>query len=406
MMKNSTVNRWSVVIAGVSILMCLGVVYSWGVFLLPIDRDMGWGRAKISFAVSVLMLVFSVFMVIGGLLEKKIGPRKTAGIGGILVGLGWVLASFSHTPLGLYLCYGVIAGIGTGLSYMPSIANGIKWFPEKKGLVTGIIVFGFGFGTAFLSPLITNLINTYGWRTTMMICGIVFGLIIILSAQFLRTPPVSDTANDGNTINDIPFSPIEMIKTNYFRIMFLTYCISMIAGMMTIGHLIAFITDKGFNAMQGALALTILSIFNGAGRILFGYTSDIWGGKKILVLLFALIGSAMFALYHADVLPAIYALSATIGLCFGGFLAVYPVLTAEYFGQRDFAVNYGLIFIGYGIGCFFGPVIGGLVHDITKSYLVAFYSAGAIALAGGFLIYHLLQKPSSKTNFHENTFGN
>lgn len=405
MIKNPTMNRWSVVIAGVSILMCLGVVYSWGVFLLPIDRDMGWGRAKISFAVSVLMLVFSVFMAIGGLLEKKIGPRKTACIGGLLVGTGWILASFSHTPLELYLFYGVIAGIGTGLSYMPSISNGIKWFPDKKGFITGIIVFGFGFGTAFLSPVITNLIDAYGWRTSMKICGVIFGLIIIFSAQFLKNPPLTEKNTDGSSTDNALFSSIEMIKTNSFRIMFLTYCISMIAGMMTIGHLIAFITDKGFNALHGALALTILSVFNGIGRILFGYTSDIWGYKKTLLLLFTFIGSAMFVLYHANLLPAIYAISAIIGLCFGGFLAVYPALTAEYFGQRDFAVNYGLIFIGYGIGCFLGPVIGGLVHDITKSYFVAFYFAGTIALAGGFLIHYLLKKPIPKTNFQEKTIA-
>lgn len=395
-MRNSTINRWSVVAGGVSILMCLGVAYSWGVFLLPIDQEMGWGRAKISFAVSVLLLVFSVFMVIGGLLEKKIGPRKTAGIGGMLVGLGWLLASFSRTPLELYLYYGVIAGIGTGLSYIPSIASGIKWFPEKKGLVTGIIVFGFGFGTAFLSPLITNLINAYGWRTTMAACGIVFALIITLAAQFLKTPPIPDSVKSEGAVNDAAFSPTEMLKTNSFKIIFSTYFISMIAGMMTIGHLIAFITDKGFNAMQGALALTILSIFNGLGRIASGYASDFLGGKKTLVLLFAFIGLAMLALHHSGALSVIYVLSALIGLCFGGFLAVYPALTAEYFGRRDFAVNYGLIFIGYGIGCFFGPLIGGLVHDTTKSYLAAFYFAGGVALIGSLLIYLFLKKPDIK----------
>lgn len=391
-MNSFSINRWSVVIAGVVILMCLGVAYSWGVFLLPIERDMGWGRAKISFAVSVLLLVFSIFMVIGGLLEKKIGPCKTACLGGILVGLGWIMASFAHSPFVLSLCYGVIAGMGTGLSYMPSISSGVKWFPDKKGLVTGIIVFGFGFGTAFLSPLITKLINLYGWRITMRACGIAFGLIITLAAQLLKIPSISDNTKNVNQNNEDAFSPIEMLKTNSFKIMFLTYLISMIAGMMTIGHLVAFIVDKKFNAMQGALALTILSVFNGVGRITFGYASDIWGGKKVLILLFALIGLSMFALYHCGSLPVIYVFSALIGLCFGGFLALYPVLTLEYFGQRDFAINYGLIFVGYGVGCFLGPLIGGWVYDMTKSYLTAFYFAGTLALAGCVMVC-LLRKP-------------
>ncbi len=386
-------NRWSVVIAGVVILMCLGVAYSWGVFLLPIDRETGWGRAKISFAVSVLLLVFSVFMAIGGFLEKKIGPGKTACIGGALVGIGWFLSSFAQSPFVLYLCYGVIAGIGTGLSYMPSISSGIKWFPNKKGLVTGIIVFGFGFGTAFLSPLITKLINCYGWRTTMMGCGIVFGLIIVTAANFLKAPSISTSTKDGNLREESTSLFIKILKANSFRIMFLTYLIAMIAGMMTIAHLVAFIIDKNFNAMQGVLALTILSIFNGIGRIVFGYASDILGGRKILILLFMLASLVMFALSQAGSLPVIYVLSSVVGLCFGGFLAVYPVLTAEYFGQRDFAINYGFIFIGYGIGCFCGPLIGGWVHDITKNYLAAFYFAGGLTLFGSFIIYLFLKKP-------------
>lgn len=393
MRNNPMINRWSVIVAGVVIMLCLGVAYSWGVFLLPIDREMGWGRAKISFAVSVLLLVFSVFMVLGGLLEKKIGPRKTACIGGILVGLGWLLASFSATPRGLYLGYGIIAGIGTGLSYMPSISCGIKCFPEKKGLVTGIILFGFGLGTAFLSPLITKLINIYGWRIAMAFCGIFLGLIISLAAQFLKAPSVPESVKAGSAIDEVEFSSMEMLKTDSFWIMFLTYFISMIAGMMTIGHLIAFIIDKGFNAMQGAMALTILSIFNGVGRIIFGYAYDFWGGKKALVLLFALIGLAMFTLYHSGAIAVIYLLSALIGLCFGGFLSVYPALTAEYFGRRNFAVNYGLIFIGYGIGCFCGPLFGGWAHDIGKTYMVAFYFAGGMALIGGVLIHLLLRAP-------------
>jgi MFS transporter, OFA family, oxalate/formate antiporter len=290
---------------------------------------------------------------------------------------------------------------------MPSISSGIRWFPDKKGLVTGIIIFGFGFGTAFLSPILTRLINMYGWRSTMIFCGITFGIIINLAARFLRTPAISNSEKDSgrNDKDEKVFSPSEMLKTGTFKIMFLTYFMSMIAGMMTIGHLIAFIADKNFNAMQGAFALTVLSIFNGIGRVVFGHASDIWGGKKILILLFTLIGSAMFALYHSGTLPVIYALSMVIGLCFGGFLAVYPALTAEYFGCRDFCVNYGLIFIGYGSGCFLGPLIAGWVHDLTNSYMAAFYFAGALAFIGGVLIYFSLKRYHHETKIMGSTCG-
>lgn len=377
--------------------MCLGVAYSWGVFLVPIDQDMGWGRAKISFAVSVLLLVFSLFMAIGGFCERKIGPRYTASLGGLLVGLGWVSASFAHSPLGLYICYGVLAGVGTGLSYMPSISTGIKWFPERKGLVTGIIIFGFGFGTAFLSPLITHIIRIYGWRATMMSCGFVFWVVIITAAQFLKNPVFPANPSDNAGANkERSFSPKEMLGTGSFKIMFATYFVAMVAGMMTISHLVAFAQDRNFTAMQGALALTILSVFNGAGRVFFGYISDLWSGRRVLILLFTLIGFAMFSLYHANSMLLIYLISGVIGLCFGGFLAVYPPLTADFFGHRDFAVNYGLVFIGYGSGCFLGPLIGGIVHDLTKNYSMAFYSAGCLAMIGGMAIFFFLKTPAAK----------
>ncbi len=393
-LKKDIMERVLVVIAGVMILMCLGVAYSWGVFLLPIDADMGWGRAQISFAVSVLLLVFSLFMAVGGLMEKRFGPAKTACIGGVLVGLGWIMASFSASPLHLYVSYGLFAGIGTGLCYMPSISSGIRSFPEKKGLITGIIVFGFGFGTAFLSPVLTHVITIYGWRTAMFACGTVFTAVILLAAQFLKVSAPSDMQSIGAAeTKDHCFSPLRMIKTLEFKIMFSTYLLSMLAGMMVIAHLIAFTADKGFGPMQGAFALTALAVFNGLGRILFGYASDVWGGRRILILLFMVISAAMFAIYHSAGLPALYFLSMTVGLCFGGFLAVYPALTADYFGCRDFSINYGLVFIGYGSGCFVGPLIGGWVHDLSGSYSTAFYFAGALALLGGMLTYFFMKKP-------------
>jgi len=385
-------NRWIVVLASIIILMCLGVAYSWGVFMVPIDHDLGWGRTSLSVAVSVLLFVFSVFMSIGGLCEKKYGPRMTASLGGLCVGAGWIAASWAASPLWLYVSYGAVAGIGTGLSYMPAISSGIKWFPEKKGLITGLIVFGFGFGTAFLSPLATHLIGQYGWRTTMMLYGLALGAIIITAAQFLKTPALSASAesqaHDAQARN---YRPAQMIKTNTFKIMFVTYFLAMIAGMMTIGHLSAFAMDKHFTAMQAALALTILAVFNGLGRILFGSFSDTVGSRKALVLLFALIGGAMFLLPYANTLLLIYTFAGIIGLCFGGFLAVYPPLTADCFGARDFSVNYGLVFLGYGGGCFLGPLLGGYIYDMTQNYFMAFNLAGLLAFAGAALVFFCLK---------------
>jgi len=387
--------KYIVVIAGIMIMLCLGVAYSWGVFLLPIEKDLGWGRVQISLAISILLLVFSAFMSIGGICEKKYGPRITATIGGIMVALGWIGASFSQSPIWLYIFYGVLGGIGTGLGYIPSISCGIKWFPEKKGLVTGIIIFGFGFGAAFLSPVMTHFINLYGWRTTMFFCGLIFGALIISFAQFLKAPVEKATTSSAEeTKEEVSYSPKEMIKTFSFKILFFTYFISMVAGMMTIGHVVAFALGNGLTAIQGAFALTILSIFNGLGRVLTGYLTDIWGGKKTLALLFLMISCGMFIFFQASGMLTFYILSAFIGLCFGGFLAVYPPLTADYYGKQNFSINYGLVFIGYGSGCFLGPLLGGWVYDLFNSYRLAFHSSGLLALLGSLIVWFLLKNPN------------
>ncbi|MBD3245823.1 MAG: MFS transporter [Candidatus Omnitrophica bacterium] len=389
--------KYMVIVSGVMIMLCLGVAYSWGVFLLPIEQDLGWGRAQISLAVSILLLVFSAFMSIGGICEKKYGPRLTATIGGLFVAAGWIGASFSQSPLWLYSFYGILGGIGTGLGYIPSVSCGIKWFPGKKGLVTGIIIFGFGFGAAFLSPVMSHLINIYGWRTTMLFSGAAFGAVITLFAQFLSAPLCELTAGKaGQQTPERSYSPKEMLRTCSFRVLFVTYFLAMVAGMMTIGHVVAFARGQGLSAIQGAFALTILSVFNGLGRVITGYLSDLWGGHKTLVLLFFMIGGGMFLLVHAGGIVSLYLLAAFIGLCFGGFLAVYPPLTADYYGKQNFSINYGLVFIGYGSGCFLGPVLGGLVFDFFHSYRFAFYSSGALALLGGAVVWFLLKNPSEK----------
>ncbi|MBU1524199.1 MAG: OFA family MFS transporter [Candidatus Omnitrophica bacterium] len=393
-------HRWLVVIGGVLIIMCLGVAYAWGVFLMPIAKEFGWGRGETSLAVSILLLVFSVFMVVGGILEKKYGPRITASAGGVFVCLGWVLAYWTNSLWWLYLSYGVLAGIGTGLGYLPAISTGIKWFPDKRGLVTGIIIFGFGFGAAFLTPLAVRFIELYGWRTTMLIYGAGFGVIIIGAAQLLKTPPANwrppgwaAQKETGFKIIANDFSPRQMLKTTTFRLMFVTYFIAMVAGMMAVGHISAFANDAGYTLIQAAFTITVLAIANGLGRIVFGALSDKIGRTNTLGVLFLLMALGMILLPYMTILFALYTAAGIVGFCFGGFLAVYPAATGDFFGIKDFGTNYGLVFIGYGAGCFAGPWLGGVVYDITGSYSVAFIAAGILSLCGGIITLLFLKPP-------------
>ena len=403
MTEEKPAHRWLVVIGGLLIIMCLGVAYSWGVFLMPIASEFGWGRGETSLAMSILLLVFSVFMVIGGMCEKRYGPKVTATLGGIFVCLGWVLAYFTESLLWLYITYGMLAGIGTGLGYLPSISTGVKWFPDKRGLVTGIVIFGFGFGSAFLAPLAVRFIEVYGWRMTMLIYGAGFGAIIIGAAQLLKAPPENwkpsgwippQNARIKVTAHD--FSPMEMLKTSTFKLLFATYFLSMVAGMMTIGHIVAFAGDIGYTKMQSAFVLTVLAIANGFGRIIFGAISDKMGRANTLTFIFGLIGVSMLLLYHMTTLFALYMIAGIIGLCFGGFLTVYASTTADFFGTKNFGTNYGLVFLSYGAGCFAGPWIGGMVYDARGGYFLAFTIAGILALVAGAATY-LLSSPYKRS---------
>ncbi len=379
-------NRYSgqvAVMAGILIMICLGTAYAWGVFMIPIDAEMGWGRASISFAVSVLLLVFSVFMFIAGILEKKIGAFRTSALGGLLVGLGWISASFAQSPAWLNATYGVMTGIGTGLCYMISVSTGIKWFPERKGMVTGLIVFGFGFGTAFLSPLVTYSIDSLGWRGAMQMFGAVFMLVIVAMSFLLKRPEGVSTASDGKAGLD---KALKIVRSGKFKVLFISYLLAMVAGMMAIGHIAAFAMGEGFSPIQAAFALTVMSLFNGIGRISFGAISDKAGVKPTLVMLFFSIAVSVLMLLFASSLSAIYLVSGLIGLFFGGFLAVYPPATLTSFGSNDFSISYGLVFIGYGLGCFIGPLAAGYIFDITAGYDVAFFLGSVSALLGGVLV--------------------
>jgi len=398
-------HRWLVVIGGVLIIMCLGVAYAWGVFLMPIAKEFGWGRGETSLAVSILLLVFSVFMVIGGMCEKRYGPRVTATLGGIFVSLGWVLAYFTQSLWWLYISYGLLAGIGTGLSYLPAISTGVKWFPDKRGLITGIVIFGFGFGAAFLAPLAARFIELYDWRITMLIYGVGFGAIIVGAAQLLKTPPrdwqppgLAAQKRDGLKVVSNDFSPCQMLKTTTFKLIFISYFTAMVAGMMAIGHISAFANDAGYTSIQAAFTITVLAITNGLGRIIFGALSDKIGRKSVIVVLFLVMAIGMILLPYMTILFALYVAAGVIGLCFGGFLAVYPAATGDFFGTKDFGTNYGLVFLGYGVGCFVGPLIGGIVYDVTGSYSVAFIAAGILALCGGGIVALFLKPPNFQSN--------
>lgn len=379
--------RWTIVVGAIIIQICLGAVYAFSVLVPPLEGEFHWSRIETSPAFTIALLVFALSMIPAGKLQDKRGPRLVAALGGILLGLSMILSSFTNSLTWLYISYGLIGGLGIGFAYGAPIATCVKWFPDKRGLITGLAVFGFGAGSIIFAPLWTFLIEATDWRITFLITGILFLLLILPSAQILKNPPQGfrpanwkPTAK-AQSIKD--FSPSEMLKTITFFLIWASYWFGTTAGLMVIGHAkTASMELAGLDGVQASLVVSLLGLFNASGRILWGFLGDKYGREKILSLIFAVCCGALFiasSIYEAVVFVLGIIL---VGLSFGGFLAIYPALTSDYYGTKNLGVNYGIIFTAYGAGGILGPIMAGYFRTYANSYVPSFYVAGTLALIG------------------------
>ncbi|MGC8817361.1 MAG: L-lactate MFS transporter [Candidatus Hadarchaeum sp.] len=368
---------------GFAINLTLGVVYAWSVFLKPLMGEFGWTAAETSLAFTILLLTFAFVMIPAGRLNDKIGPRKVASAGGLLLGLGFFLTSFTSSLPWLYLTYGFIAGAGVALAYVTPIATCVKWFPDKKGLITGIIICGFGLSSAFLAPLATYLISTIGWKTAFQLLGITFLVVAVGGAQGLRVPPPGWCPEGWKATGQAKAAPVQeynwqqMLRTKKFWMIWVMYTFGTTSGLGVIGHVAKFAQETGMDALTASLAVSVLAIFNGLGRISWGGISDRIGWPKAMTIMFIIQAAVMFFLIGATGV-ALFIAVAVVGFCFGGNLSMFPSATADLFGTKYYGINYGFVFTAYGIGGVLGPYLSGYLFDLTKSYLWAFQIAGIL----------------------------
>jgi len=387
MREEKPFNRWLIVIAAIVIQMCLGAVYAFSVLVPPLESEFGWQRIETSPAFTIALLVFALSMIPAGRLQDKKGPRLIATAGGILLGLGMLLSSFTSSLLWLYVSYGIVGGLGLGLAYVTPITTCAKWFPDKKGLITGLAVFGFGAGSIVFAPLWTFLISAIEWRTTFLATGILFTALVVPSAQILRNPPQGYKPTNWNPppskkkVED--YGPSMMLKTIPFYMIWVSYWFGTTAGLMVIGHAKqAAIEVALLDPIQASLVVSILGLFNAFGRVLWGFAGDRYGREKILTLLFALCSIALFMM--ALIPGAISFVTGVIlvGLSFGGFLALYPAVTSDYYGTKNLGVNYGIVFTAYGAGAVLGPIMAAYFKTFSGTYIPSFLVAGGLAFVG------------------------
>jgi OFA family oxalate/formate antiporter-like MFS transporter len=407
MIRISEENRWVVVIGAVLIQLCLGAIYAWSVFTEPLKSE-GWSGAQTQAVFSAGLASFAIVMVLAGRLLTKWGPRRVAMAGGVVLGLGYMLAGIAGGTdfFRLLVFIGLIGGSGIGLAYVVPIAVGIRWFPDKKGLISGLAVAGFGFGATLWVKLAGSwgdLIADVGLSKTLTIYGAVFLVVVLVGGLWMLFPPEGykpagwnpARTEGGSHVEGVDLDSSAMLRTPQFYMILLTFAVGAGAGLMSIGLMKLFpkpeLMKSGLDqAAASAVAGTAMAVFfalaNGLGRIAWGAISDRAGRRRSIIIMMATQGVFVFAFRYMAGNPALlYLGAALIGFNFGGNFALFPTITADTFGTRHVGQNYGWVFLAYGVGGIFGPMLGGRLGDLDN-FSLAFSICGLLCLAGALLI--------------------
>ncbi len=432
--------RWMFVVLGFIINLCLGSIYAYAVFGTQLAKEWGFGpdavtkiqaagdifKQQIPFG--VFLLFFAILFLFSGQLLAKLGPKKQGIIGGIVVALGWILASFvakwSHSVPLFVLAYGVIGGAGVGISYIVPIQAATRWFPDKKGLATGLALAGFG-GSPFISTYLGQKLITMHTPNqlfdALLYLGIVFLVVILVSAWFMKFPEAgwkpagwTPKAAPAAATSTQDLDRKDIIKTRRFWILFACYTIGTLAGLMAIGiyksvyglPMIA-LTISTAALSTAVIVQFILAPFNAGGRPLLGWVTDKLGPRIAAMITFAIIivasilmitmrGSSTPSTAHQAMYFVAFCLF-YLGL--GGWLAIAPTATAQYFGVKNSARNYGVVFLAYGVGglvATFVAAYSGKIFKGSGGMIDAFIPVVILAGLGLVMAFFFMKPPKPK----------
>jgi MFS transporter, OFA family, oxalate/formate antiporter len=402
--------RWIYVLVGLTMNLCLGAVYAYSIFKPAVEKVFKVTAFEGNLPFMTFLLFFAITMFFGGKIMEKLGPRKLALVGGIIVGLGWFLSSFATNIWMLVFTYGVIAGSGVGLAYGCPVAMGARWFPDRKGLAVGLMLAGFG-GSALITGKIASVLIgdikalpaeqlAVSLPTTFRYFGIAFAAILVLLSMPFRFPTVgwkpAGWAPKAGTTAAADFTAAEMVKTSTFWGLFISFLIGSLSGLMAIGMSKSVGADVIKIAGETATMLVgVFAIFNALGRPLFGFLTDKVGPRiAALINLVIILAVSLLMLTAGEGSTALYVAS-FIGfwLCLGGWLAIAPTATAAFFGMKNYTRNYGTVFFAYGLGAILGGIISGKAKDVFGSYTFAFYPTAGLAVVGLVLVVLFLKAP-------------
>ena len=388
-----------ILITGTLLNFFIGVLYAWGELkksLMTRAENGGWewSSTQAGFPYTLAIVCFAIAVVIGGRIQDKIGPRWVLTTGGFMVGLGLILSGLvGNNPFGVTLCFGVITGFGTGLCYSSVTPPALKWFhPSQKGMVNGFTVGGFGFAPILYAPLVSFLIRFYSSNSadltasiekTFLTLGISIILISVTVAQFIKNPPSGYTPLvPENCKKRIPMPTVDitwrdMIKTKTFMLMSIMFLFSATVGLMLIGN-ISKIAQVQVGLQNTAILLSLMAFVNGLGRLCGGILSDRVGRSKTLFIVLSIQMINMLGFLFYNNLPLLVLGVIIAGSCYGTFLSVFPSITGDQFGLKNFGVNYGIMLMFWGLAGVVAPLFADFMFDIHQNFRITYIACAAI----------------------------
>ncbi len=388
-----------ILIAGVCINLCMGVLYAWSVFSKALV-GLGWSNADASLPYTVAVGVFASTVLISGILQDRMGPRRLVILGTLLVGSGLIASSFATTAPMLIFTFGGMVGAGIGFGYACLSPTAMKWFhPSKKGMVNGLIAGGFGMAPLYLAPTTSALIENMGISNAFLFLGASV-LIVALPLAFTIVTPSADykpavpakLKNAAKTVTSAPvdFTWRQMLKTRQFYMLWVMFALSSSAGLMLIGNMMNIAAIQG-NITSAAYLVSVLALFNTGGRIIMGMLSDKIGRIRTLLLVLVLQAVNLLAFPMLTTEIGFVLGAAVAGISYGALLSVFPSITADYYGLKNYGTNFGVLYTAWGVSGFIGPVVAAIVVDSTGSFSMAYaFSVATLAIAA---VLALMVKP-------------
>jgi OFA family oxalate/formate antiporter-like MFS transporter len=396
-------NRWTIALAGVFMQVALGAVYAWSVFRVPLARQFGWSISEVTLTFTISIFVLGISAFFGGLWLNREGPRVVALSGGVLYGLGVFLASFSaHKLWWLYLSYGLIGGVGLGLGYIVPVAVLVKWFPDRRGLITGIAVGGFGAGALITAPVATELILSVGVLSTFAYLGIAYLVVTVVAALFMQNPPEgwrpegwTPTHSEVLQRAGRDYTLVEALKTWQWYALWLLLFLNTFAGISIISQEAPIFEELvGVSAVVAASMVGVASIGNAVGRVFWAWVSDLITRRATLFVMFVLQVLLFWFLPNVTMISLMTIVTFIVLMCYGGGFGTMPAFAADYFGSKNVGPIYGLMLTAWGTASGVGPLLIAYMRQTTGSYRGALHViAGVMAVSA--ILPILVSRPQS-----------